>query len=298
MNTEQIYRRYMTALEQVSGGGIWLDTGAVRLAMRLAVTDANDAGRECGLHSHAEINREYCVQIDRLAEYLVKHGHGAEELNDLAPEAIVARAIATIGNLVLANSRLIAPDSLAAWLAAHLEVMVDGTTPVEQAIGALTYYHDLVTAQQAAIAQLHGIRHQWTELRKRLDAKEMDLANEVMANGLLREELAQFKAMRVAPVALASPNDNGNGAAPAVKQRRGKVAASNGNGAPTHEEARAKAFALIRELAVELGHSPKMQEFDANRAGSGLATAGAIAQRFGGNSWIAVVNAALTAEAG
>jgi hypothetical protein len=318
MTTERLYKRYMTALERVSGGGVWYDTGAVRLAFQLALTDAHDAGREDGLRNQAMINQEYCQQIDRLAEYLVKHGHGADDLIDLAPEAIVARAIWTIGNLVTANSRIDTGPQLAAWLAAHLDVVVDGSTPVEQAIGALTYYHDLVTAQQAALAnaadaqrqlreQLRNallrlteldqragmLRQQREELEELYAARQIDLANERAAVDTLRQQNAQ------PPSAInASPNDNGNGAAPAVKQRRGKVAASNGNGAPTHDEARAKAFALIRELAVELGHSPKMNEFDANRADTGLATASAIAQRFGGNSWIAVVNAALTAEAG
>ncbi len=44
MTTEAIYQKYITAMQQVTGGGTWVDWSAVRLALRLALQDAHDAG--------------------------------------------------------------------------------------------------------------------------------------------------------------------------------------------------------------------------------------------------------------
>lgn len=46
MTQEEIYQRYMAAVQQVTGNGNWIDFGVVRLALRLAVQDAYGAGLE------------------------------------------------------------------------------------------------------------------------------------------------------------------------------------------------------------------------------------------------------------
>jgi uncharacterized FlaG/YvyC family protein len=44
MSTEGIYQKYVGAVQQVTGDGTWVDWGVMRLALRLAVQDAHDAG--------------------------------------------------------------------------------------------------------------------------------------------------------------------------------------------------------------------------------------------------------------
>lgn len=46
MSTDGIYQKYIHAMQLVTGDGTWVDWGVVRLALRLAVLDAYDAGLE------------------------------------------------------------------------------------------------------------------------------------------------------------------------------------------------------------------------------------------------------------
>lgn len=218
---ESIYQRYTTALDRMTGKGIGMDAGAVRLAMQLAIADAQAAGREEGYCHAAVINQDYCAQLDRLAEYMIKHGHASDELFDLAPEAVVSRAIGTIVNLVQANSKLDSGQQLAAWLVVNLDVAVDGNTPIEQASNALTYYHDLVTAQQAVIAQLHDEKHMIREQRQQQAEQIQAMSTEITS---LRANLAKLQQSERAALAradeiqeamtattpMASPNGNGH----------------------------------------------------------------------------------------
>lgn len=44
MSTEAIYQKYATEIAKVTGDGSWIDWGVMRLALRLAIADAHDAG--------------------------------------------------------------------------------------------------------------------------------------------------------------------------------------------------------------------------------------------------------------
>lgn len=44
MTTEAIYQKYATTIAAVTGDGSWIDWGVMRLALRLAIADAHDAG--------------------------------------------------------------------------------------------------------------------------------------------------------------------------------------------------------------------------------------------------------------
>lgn len=198
MNLDQIYNRYMTALDRVTGRGVWMDTGAVRLALQLALDDAHAAGSQAAQRAAQEVSKE----LDRLTEYLVHHGHADEGIYNEPAGATIACAIGTIGRLVLANSHLDNPqprtDSLAAWLASNLDVVVDGETPMAQAINVLTYYHDKCTSLEDIVS--------------RKDAALAAAQNEA---AMLRSELEILKAAQAAPVALTTPNGNGK-TAPAL----------------------------------------------------------------------------------
>ncbi len=69
---------------------------------------------------------------------------------------------------------------------------------------------NLQAALAAAQDRAAMLRQQKDELEELYAVRGMDLANEIANNANLSEELAQFKALQVAPVALASLNGHGD----------------------------------------------------------------------------------------
>lgn len=172
MTIDKIYQRYTTALDRVTGRGVWMDAGAVRLAMQLAIDDAFAVGMAEQRQQSSGTFQAYASQISRLAEYLVTCGHDADALLDCAPAQIVDRAIGVIAQLRSEHQPPTADDSLAAWLAANFEAPLIGDTPTAQALNALTTLADIVAAQRAALTELAAAR---TGLAERVNTLDLDV---------------------------------------------------------------------------------------------------------------------------
>lgn len=220
MNDElsPIYRKYLDALDAVSGRGVWLDTGAVRLAFRLALDEAHAHGLAQARAQGAGLAQAYSQELARLGEYLVaQHGHDADAVLDAAPAQVVDRVLGVLVNLAATASRVDSGAEIDHWLAANFDAAVPvGTTPVARALAALSFYHDLATAQQAALTtqrkSMEIMDKKLLGLEERLTARDIDLANERQLAALACAEVEILKAAQAAvpvPAALATPNGNG-----------------------------------------------------------------------------------------
>ena len=270
MDLNPLYLKYVDALDHVSGRGTWLDPGAVRLALRLALDEAHAAGQERARATNHVTARDYAVEFSRLAEYLITQGHDSDAVFDAAPAQIVDRCIGHMTNLAATASRVDTGQQLAQWLAEHLEVAVDGGTPAAQAIAALAYYQDQF-AQQKATAERH-----FGSLLER----EIEIANLRQTVGLLQAQLQQPAVL--APVALASPNKhdahgNGNGQATAPFASKAAVPEGLSPVAEEYWEGCMRGAHLFRSLPIAVrlefvqavlrqapaGEAMKMSEYDA-----------------------------------
>jgi hypothetical protein len=246
--------------------------------MQLALADAHDAGAEVGSGRQVEINRAYANQIQRLAEYLVSCGHDEEALLDCAPAQIVDRAIGLI-NIAQAQAA-----DVANWLAANMDIELDGGTPLAQAISALTALSDIVAAQNAALTTLAETR---LGLDRRL-AKEGAQIQELLAEKdrlrnkliLLQQGEKIVEPVVDAPAALASPNGNGKTAPALATPPAAKATMPPGLSAIAEEywQGCERGAHPFRKLPLEI-RLEIVQAVLGSLAGDGAAACGLAAQR-------------------
>ncbi len=78
MTTEEIYRKYIKAMQQATGDGTWVDWGVVRLGLRLAISDAYDAAPAIGsdlaaiIASQDQALQNALDQVDQLRQQIAE----------------------------------------------------------------------------------------------------------------------------------------------------------------------------------------------------------------------------------
>lgn len=296
--TEQIYNRYLQALRRVSGDGTWMDEPAVRMALWLSLTeqaDRLDSKPAPDIGELSELQRLHAWLDDNIDPSLGKPVNIVDRAMDAIRHLQDAWAAEAGANASL-TSDLAAAKNEMTGLRGRCAALEDNQGNCASAVAAAQNEAAMLRQQRAELQEAPG--RQGNRLaNERALREKLIVANEELHTRLTAHKLDDEIATMQTIVTHKGANGNGAAPAPAVKRRSSKVDASNGNGnGPlTYDEARAGAFALIRQLHTTLGCPPTMQHFDQARP-AGMASASGVAKRFGLNSWKNIIDEALSEQ--
>lgn len=167
MTTEAIYQKYATEIAAVTGDGSWIDWGVMRLALRLAIADAHDAGLQT------------CSQMaDDLAAIAANQDKALQNALDQVDQ--------------LRRERKSQPDQPHyEFLMAQIDRLNDWLAEHEPA-----HYCEPGDTATAVIAALDEARQETADLLAQLAAMDADNANLTQRCGDLRTELVEVMMSR------------------------------------------------------------------------------------------------------
>lgn len=161
MTTESIYQKYVNAVQQVSGDGTWVDWGVVRLALRLAISDAYNGAPFTDLHA-------LLADRERALQNALDHIDALRCERNAQPDQRVHERL---------QSQI---NRLNEWLCEH----------------APLHYREQTDTATSVIAVVDSQREQIDGLRQQLAQMDADNADLTKRCGSLRIELAEVMESR------------------------------------------------------------------------------------------------------